>query len=92
MKPQSDAQSTGDTFRKVFGYVVVMAICLFLNSYFRTLAAAHLDAVLLYPLSQSAALILSTLMSHFFFKEKITPKCIIGIVITFIGLLIINVL
>ena len=91
IKPQ-ETNAGKDVFRKVFGYVVIMAACLFINSYFKTLAANYLDAVLLYPLSQGAALILSTIMSAVFFKEKITPKCIIGLLTAFCGLLIINML
>lgn len=77
-------------YRKVAGYVAVMAACLFANSFFKTLAAEHLDAILLYPLNQGAALILSTLMSSVCFRERITVKCICGIVIAFVGLLVIN--
>lgn len=77
---------------QMYGYILVMAVCLFANSYFKTLAAEHLDAVLLYPLNQGVALILSTVMSATLFHEKITAKAVVGIIIAFIGLLIINVL
>ena len=91
MKPQG--QETGKAnFKKVAGYILVMAICLFANSFFKTLAANHLDSVLLYPLNQGAALILSSAMSALLFKEKLTAKCIIGLVIAFVSLIIINVL
>lgn len=91
MKPQG--QETGKAnFKKVAGYILVMAICLFANSFFKTLAANHLDSVLLYPLNQGAALILSSAMSAILFKEKLTAKCIIGLVIAFVSLIIINVL
>ena len=74
------------------GYILLMALFLFANSYFKTLAAKHLSAVLLYPLNQGFALILSALMASVFFKEKLTAKAVIGIVTAFIGLLIINLL
>mgnify|MGYP002520371429 CR=1 FL=1 len=76
--------------KKIFGYVLVMAICLFANSYFKTLAARYLCAVLLYPLSQGCAMILSAIMSAALFKERLTPKAMIGIITAFAGLLIIN--
>ena len=79
-------------FLHIFGYVFVLAACLFANSYFKTLAANHLDAVLLYPLNQGAGLILSSVMAAVFFREKLTAKCITGLIIAFIGLLIINLL
>ena len=78
--------------KKIFGYILIMAICLFANSYFKTLAAGHLSAVLLYPLNQGCALILSAIMASVLFKEKITTKAVIGILTAFIGLLIINLL
>jgi len=76
--------------KKIFGFILVMAICLFANSYFKTLAAKYLSAVLLYPLNQGCALILSAFMSAVFFKEKLTAKAVVGILTAFIGLLIIN--
>jgi multidrug transporter EmrE-like cation transporter len=69
-----------------------MALCLFANSYFKTLAAARLDAVLMYPLNQGAALILSSAMASLLFREKLTAKAIAGIVLAFAGLVIINLL
>lgn len=73
-------------------YVCVMSLCLFLNSYFKTLAANILPSAILYPLSQGASLILSSFMSAFLFKERLTAKCITGIAVSFVGLLIINLL
>lgn len=90
---KSDGSKTEPAnFKKISGYILVMAICLFANSFFKTLAANYLDAVLLYPLNQGAALILSSAMSAVLFKEKLTARCIIGLIIAFIGLLVINVL
>lgn len=89
---EKDNTSDKQNKKKIFGYILVMAVCLFMNSYFKTLAANHLSSVLLYPLNQGCALILSTLMATILFKEKLTLKAIIGIVTAFIGLLIINLL
>jgi len=75
-----------------FFYVIIMAIALTANTYFHTLAAGYLDSAILYPLSNGASLIVSSFMSAVFFKEKLSAKAIIGIIITFAGLLIMNVL
>ncbi|MBR7140956.1 MAG: EamA family transporter [Clostridia bacterium] len=81
------------TFNKQkLAYIAVMAVFLFCNSYFKTLAATFLPAVRLYPLSQGTALALSMLMSALFFKEKIKPLCVVGAIILFIGLLFLNVI
>lgn len=78
--------------KKIFGFILIMAICLFANSFFKTLASGHLSAVLLYPLNQGFSLILSAVMACVLFKEKLTAKAVVGILTAFSGLLIINLL
>lgn len=78
--------------KSTYAYIAVMAVCLFANSYFKTEAAAYIDSATLYPLLQGSSLVLSTFMSAVFFKEKLTVKAVIGIILSFIALLIINVL
>ena len=78
--------------RPIIGYIGVMAVCLFLNSYFKTLAAQYLDAAQIYPLSQGGSVMLSMAMSAIFFKEKINMRCIVGVVLSFVALLFINLL
>lgn len=79
-----------NSMKTVFFYIFVMSVCLFLCSYFQTLAAKYLDASVLYPLNRGIALMLSALMASVFFKEKITKKCIIGMVVAFISIMVIN--
>ena len=76
--------------KQVFIYILIMAICLFANSFFKTLAARYIDSATLYPLSTGASLILSVFMASLLFKEKATPKCIIGVTVAFISLIILN--
>lgn len=71
-------------------YIGIMAVCLFLHSYLKTLAAIELDAVVLYPLTQGGSLILSMLMSAILFREKISGKGILGVTLAFGALLLIN--
>lgn len=78
--------------RRIIGFIAIMAVCLFTNSYFKTLAATKLDSAQLYPLNQGAALILSMGMSAVFFREKITVKAVLGILLAFVGLLVMNVM
>lgn len=78
--------------KKLLIYIAIMAVMLFVNSYFKTLAAGHLASALLYPLNQGSALILALFMGAVFFKEKITPRCLLGIAMAFAALFIINVL
>ena len=76
--------------KKTWIYVLIMAVCLYGNAYFKTEAANHLTAAKLYTLSQGGTMAIGTLMSAFLFKEKLTLKSGLSIAITFIGLLIIN--
>ncbi len=71
-------------------YVSVMSVCIFLNTLFSTAAAGILPAAELYPLMQGGGLSVSMLMSHFLFREKINVRCVIGVILTFVSLLMIN--
>ena len=80
------------SFKSIWHYIIIMAVMLFLNSYFMTLAALHLSAVLLYPLSKGLGLVLSAVMCSVCFKEKLSGRCVLGMVLTFVSLIMINVL
>ena len=87
-------KSAGDTkiLRHIWVYILAMSLCLYINSYFKTLSGRYITATQLYPLNQGASMILSLLMSSIFFKEKINAKCIFGIFLAFIALIFINLL
>ena len=76
--------------KPIWLYVLIMAACLFGNSIFKTESARYLDAAQLYPLIQGASVLVSLFMSSVFFKEKINGRCIVGIVLSFIALLMLN--
>ena len=78
--------------KPIWYFVVIMAVCLFANSFFKTEAAGYLAPIYLYPLNQGCSVVLSLLMSVFIFKEKINAKCIVGICLAFVALLMINML
>ena len=77
--------------KPVIGYVAIMAVCLFLNSYFMTRAASDLDSVILYPMNQGLAMVFSSVMSVTLFKEKLNIKGVFGIVLTIGTIVLINV-
>lgn len=89
---ETQPRSPIEVIKPIWYYVLIMAVCLFANSYFKTQAALYLDAVQLYPLNQGCTVILSLLMSAIIFKEKINAKCIVGICLSFVSLLLINLL
>ena len=92
LRTSAEEKNQPSPIPKVMGYIVVMAIALFVNSYFMTEAAAGIPSSVLYPMQKGISLILSGLMATFFFKEKMTLKAVCGLVLTFVGLLIINML
>lgn len=89
-KVEEEKKSSG--IKQIFGYILVMSICLFANSYFKTMAAGYLDSAQLYPLNQGASLIISSVMSAMLFRERLTLKCVIGLLVSFVGLIVLNVL
>lgn len=68
--------------------IVLMALGLFLNSYFQTFAAARLDSMVLYPIVNTLSLVSGALMSALFFKERLTRDSIIGTVLVLIAILL----
>ena len=91
-KEQGSVEKGDAPARSLYMYVSVMALCLFLNTYFKTLAAGRLSAVALYPMSQGLSLIFSSLMAAFLFKERMTARAAIGLVLAFVALVCINLL
>lgn len=75
---------------KILLVVALMSLCLFAYSYFKTSAARYIDSAILYPLSNGAAIVLSAIMASVFFGEKITKKCIFGILIALLSMVVIN--
>ena len=76
--------------KKALGYMLLMSVFLFCNAFFKTKASLYLPAIQLYPLTNSLALTFSTLMAAIFFKEKLTPKCIFGILLSLAAIIIIG--
>ena len=70
--------------------IVLMAVCLFLNSYFKALSNNYIPPMQLFPIYQAGGLILSATMSALFFKERITPRCVIGLVLSFVAILLLK--
>ncbi len=73
-------------------YVTLMSACLFLHSFCSASAAGYLTSAQLYPLMQGLGLTCSMIMSAVCFGERITPRCVLGIVTAFAAMLCINLL
>ena len=66
---------------------LMIAAALFMNSLFKTMAANMLTAAEIYPVLQGANLIASAVLTQLLLKEKITPRCLLGMAVAFAGLL-----
>ena len=76
--------------RSTFLFIVIMSVCLFVNSYFKALANNYLLPAQVYPIYQAGGLIFSAVMAAVFFKEKITPRCVIGLILAFVAILLLK--
>lgn len=79
-----------NAMKKIMLYTSMMAVCLFANMYFKTLAASMLSSAVLYPFMQCCSMLLSMAMSALVLKEKPTLRTYIGVLIAASGIIIIN--
>ena len=90
-KRNKDAEkATVLLYPKVLIYATVMALALFGGTYFQTLAAKSVDAIILYPLSSALLLGGASAMSAVLFGEKMNRDSIIGVILVFIALLFVR--
>lgn len=76
--------------RKILIYMTLMAIFLFVNTYFKTLAGELLTSSQLFSVNTGGSLVLASLMASIMFKEKPNLKSVIGIILTFVSLFILQ--
>lgn len=86
VKPQGEPVK----MKKIFLPILLMSLCLFLNSYFKAFSTQYLPDAQLYPTYQAGGLILSAIMAAVFFGEKITLRCLIGMVLAFAAILLLR--
>jgi len=91
-KEKTDSKRDIKLVKSVLSVILIMSVCLFANSYFIVVAAKTIPSAVLFSLSQGSALIISGLMANFLFGEKANIKSIIGMLMAFCALLIINLL
>lgn len=85
-----EAEEPLRVLKAVLPFIILMGVATFLGSYFKTLSATYLPAPVLYPLFQGLTLPLTSITMALFFKERITAKSVIGIIIAFVSMLLIN--
>ena len=90
MLPQKKPVPQPVSMKQLFFPIFLMAVCMFLNSYFKAFSTEFLSDAQLYPIYQAGSLILSALMSTFFFKERVTWRCAVGLVLAFAAILLLK--
>lgn len=76
--------------KKRLGGIAIISVLLYLNLFFKLLAGKTLTAAQIYPLCQGLGILNSSLIAAFFFGEKINGKAVAGMLVSFGGLLLIN--
>lgn len=80
-------------FKKLWIYLILIALFLFFNTYLTTLTNTYIkNTVLIYPLKFGSNLILSAIMASLIFREKTNFKSIFGMMLITISIVFINVL
>lgn len=77
---------------KALLHISLMAVGLCVVTLFKTLAAGHLDAVLVFPFFQGTVIISNAILGAVCFKERLSFKSISGLILITAGLLIMNLL
>ena len=90
MPSKNDRFDSKALLKKTAFTIGLMSICLFVNSYFKALAPQYLPSAVLYPFYQAGGLILSALMSSAFFKERITLRCVLGLIFAFTSIILLK--
>ncbi|MEG1879932.1 MAG: EamA family transporter [Oscillospiraceae bacterium] len=76
--------------KPVFAIGAILALALLLVSQLSTVISKALPSVVVFPIVNGGGLIIVTLVAAIFFKEKLTVKSLIGLVLGIVSLIIIN--
>jgi drug/metabolite transporter (DMT)-like permease len=68
----------------------IMSVALYVNVITKTLAVGYIPSTQMYPTLQGANLIASAVLASILFKEKITKKSVVGILIALASVVVIN--
>lgn len=75
---------------KVVLYGLALSAAVFVISQASTVAAATIPSVILFPVSDGGGMIICALVSALVYGEKLTKKSVIGLILGFLSLIIIN--
>ena len=75
--------------RHIYAFLLI-SLGLYVNSFTKVLAARLMPATQMYPTLQGANLIASALCASLFFKERITKRSALGILVAIVAVILMN--
>lgn len=76
-------------YKKVWVYILIAAVTLYVNELF-TSYATNLPSAVFYPLSKGLLVLCTFLLDVIGFKDKVTIKKVIGLIIALVAILLVN--
>lgn len=83
--PFKKEENTYVEMKKIFPVIIFSAIAGGVAELFNLLCAISVPATVLYPVLTGGTIMFSVIASRIFFKEKITGKVLLGIILCFVG-------
>lgn len=77
--------------KKLFLYVFIAAVMIYVYQYFSTLAAGMLPSAIFYPLIKGISMLLTVLCDVLIYKQKMTKNTLIGLLFVFTAIILINI-
>ena len=87
---KNSTQKAGPISRKMMIYGIIGMVAMFLIQQIMTALSSGIPASLLFPVTMGSSVIVSVIVGWLWFKEKMTAKNIIGIVLGIVSLVMIN--
>lgn len=87
---KSNAQKVGPISRNMLIYGIIGMVAMFVMQQIQTGLSSSIPASLLFPVTMGSSVIVSVIVGWLWFKEKMTAKNIIGIVLGIVSLVMIN--
>ena len=87
---RESAELCKSVFSDTWKYLLIISAGMYIATYFQTLAAKTLDAVILYPVTTALNLGGSTVMANIVFGDKITVKSVVGTLLVFAAVVLIK--
>lgn len=90
-KKKSFLPESYSSSKKLFAYIFIAAVMIYVYQYFSTVAASMLSSAIFYPLIKGIAMLLTAVCDVVIYKQKLTANKLIGLFFIFSAILLINI-